>query len=144
VSERSELIQNFISAGKRDLESLLSEAADELCLEIEQAQTVGAYMSQIWISGARSGHEQVLARVDPSRSEPDVADIEADFRQVMEESADALNLTLLETMDMWDFLCRAWIAGVNSSRTETIALAIEQGSDVAAEAQRWLEDATGR
>jgi hypothetical protein len=143
VSERSELIQNFISAGKRDLESLLNEAADELRLEAEQAQTVGAFMSQIWISGARSGHEQVLARVDPDRDEPDIAGIEADFRQVMEESADALNLTLLETMDMWDFLCRAWIAGVNSSRTETIALAIEQGSDVAAEAQRWLEDAEG-
>ena len=144
MSERSELIQNFISAGKRDLESLLNEAADGLRLESEQAQTVGIYMSQIWISGARSGHEQVLSQVDPSHSEPELADIEADFRQLMEESADTLNLSLSRTIEMWDFLCRAWIAGVNSSRTETIALAIEQGCDVGEEAQRWLGESEGR
>ena len=144
VSERSELIQTFISAGKRDLEPLLHEAADELHLEAEQAQRVGGFMSQIWICGARSGHEQVLARVDPDRREPEIADVESDLRQVMEDSADALNLSVSKNIELWDFLCRAWFAGVNSSRTETVALAIEHGSDVAEEAQQWLDETEGR
>jgi len=140
MSERSELIQNFVSAGKRDLGPLVREAAGQLGLAEEEALTVGTYMTQTWMRGAQSGHEELLSRSDPGYTGPDMKAIEADFRTVMEESADELNLTVPQTIDMWEFLCRAWIAGANSSRTETLAMALEQEGDIAEEAMSWLED----
>ncbi len=140
MSERSELIQNFVSAGKRDLQPLLREAAGTLHLGEDDALTVGTYMTQTWMRGARSGHAEILAKADPDRSGPDMAEIERDFRELMEESADALNLSVPKTVNMWDFLARAWIAGINSSRTETLAMALEMNSDIAEEALSWLEE----
>lgn len=140
MSERSELIRNFVSAGKRDLRPLLREAAGELCLAEEEALTVGAYMTQTWMRGAQSGQEELLARANPERRGPDMEEIGTEFRELMEESADELNLTLRQTVGMWDFLARAWIAGIESCRTEALAMTLEADSDVAGEALRWLEE----
>jgi hypothetical protein len=140
VSDRSELIHNFVSAGKRDLQPLLREAAGTLHLADGEALTVGTYMTQTWMRGAQSGHAEILAQADPERSAPDIAEIEADFRELMQESADALNLSLQMTVNMWNFLARAWIAGINSSRAETLAMALEMDSDIAEEALHWLND----
>ena len=143
MSERSELIQNFVSAGKRDLRPLLREAAGELHLAEEEALAVGAFMTQTWMHGAQSGHEQMLARADPEHVEPDTEQIEAHFRELMEACAEELDLSLPRTVSVWSFLSRAWIAGVNSSRAETLAMALEGDADVAEEALRWLEEERG-
>jgi hypothetical protein len=140
MPERSELIENVVSAGKRDLGPLLLEAGGELQLAEDQALTFGTYMTQTWIRGAQSSQEQLLARIDPQHEGPDMEAIQAEFLEVLEESADALSLSVPKTEDMWRFLARAWIAGVNSSCTESLALAIERDSDVTEQALRWLRE----
>jgi hypothetical protein len=71
------------------------------------------FLLAAWASGTRSGRDQMEARTKP---EPDIqavaiSNLEADFKGLMEESADALNLTVPRTINMWNYLHEAWMAG---------------------------------
>jgi len=137
---------DLLVAKERDLKPLLEESADSLELDRAGLITMETFLNEAWISGTRTGQAQVHARavkrqrrVDPVELEP----IEAEFKDLMEASADALDLTVNLTISMWDLLSRAWIAGTQTCEAELMALLIETQSDVAAEALQWLQEEGG-
>lgn len=134
---------DVLSAKERDLGPLLEESCAELVLDYEQSAQMERFLDEAWFFGSRNGHAQMRARVaarnfdiDPVR----VEGIEVEFRALMEASADVLNLNMNETMSMWAILGRAWKAGRKSCEAELMALLIERNSDIASEAQQWLEE----
>jgi hypothetical protein len=137
---------DLLVAKERDLKPLLEESAESLELDRDQLITMETFLNEAWVSGTRTGQAQVHARavkrqrmVDPV----DLAPIEDEFKDLMEASADALNLTVNRTISMWDLLSRAWIAGTQTCEAELMALLIETRSDVTAEALQWLEEEGG-
>ncbi len=134
---------NLLNAKDRDLKPLLEESIDFLDLDYGQSVNMEGFLEAAWFSGTRTGHTQMYERalqgkhnIDPSR----LAEIEAAFTGLMEESADTLNLSLPRTVHMWDIIGQAWIAGARSCETELMAMFIEMKSDVAREALDWLEE----
>lgn len=137
---------DLLVAKERDLKPLLEESADSLALNGDGMVTIETFLNEAWVSGTRTGQAQVHARavkrqqmVDPVELEP----IEAEFKDLMEASAEALNLTVNLTISMWNLLSRAWIAGTQTCEAELMALLIETRSDVAAEALQWLQEEGG-
>jgi hypothetical protein len=133
--------KDFLAAQERDLQPLLEESIEVLDLDHGQTETMEDFLLEAWASGTRSGRDQMEARTKPK---PDVravaiANLEADFKGLMEESADALNLTVPRTISMWNYLHEAWMAGNRTCETELMALYIEVKSDVGEEALKWLQ-----
>lgn len=142
---------HFISARERDLGPLLVEGRADLELDGEKGEMLEAFLETAWLTGTRSGHAKLLnhairererhsdagreAAVEPVRMQ----DIEAEFKAMMEASAEALDLSVGQTVALWDLLSRAWTAGVHTYESEVMASLIESRSDIAGEAQRWLE-----
>jgi hypothetical protein len=137
---------DLLAAKERDLRPLLDESAEILGLDYGQTEAMGNFLDLAWFSGTRFGRDQMQARA--AQGEPDVpavaiSRLEAEFKALMEESAEALNLTVSRTIDMWNYLHEAWMAGNRTCEAEMKALYIETRSDVGAEALRWLEERTG-
>ncbi len=121
----------------------MQESAESLELYPGQVVQVETFLNEAWFSGTRTGHAQMTVRALERKVDVKpvgLEKIEADFQALMEESADTLNLTVDHTIDLWDFLGRAWIAGTRSCEAEIIARLIESRSDVAQEALDWLEE----
>jgi hypothetical protein len=142
-----DLTSHLLSAKDRDLGPLVRESEESL--DLDQAQAVGleAFLDRAWFSGTHACHAQMLTQArehSPDFGRLDVRLLEADFKALMDESADALNLTITETVNMWNFLGRACVAGIRSCRAELTAMLFEATSDIGEEALRWLEgrDAT--
>jgi hypothetical protein len=139
-----DLKSHFLSAKDRDVESLVREGEEALGLDGEQAAGMEAFLTKAWFSGSHACHAQMLAQVReraPDIGRLDVAPLEADFKALMDESAETLNLTVTETVSMWALLGRACIAGIQTCRAEITALILEASSaDVGEEALRWLEE----
>lgn len=134
--------KDFEAAQERDLKPLLEESVETLNLDYEQSETMEDFLIAAWVSGTRWGRDQTEARTKPK---PDIlavaiSNLEADFKSLMGESADALNFTLPHTINMWNYLHEAWMAGNRTCEAELMALYIEVKSDVGAEALKWLED----
>ena len=113
-------------------------------LDREQVETMERFLDLAWFCGSRSGREQMQER--GTESDPDlpaiaIRNLEADFKALMHASADALNLTVGETITMWHYLHEAWMAGNRTCEAEMMAIYLETQSDVGTEAQRWLEEA---
>ena len=138
-----DLKSHLLSAKERDVGLLVREGEESLELDGEQAAGMETFLSKAWFSGTHACHAQMLAQV---RQQPvdvdrlDVKPLEDDFKALMDESADTLNLTVTETVSMWDLLGRACIAGIHTCRAEITALLLETRSDVGEEALRWLEE----
>jgi hypothetical protein len=101
------------------------------------------FLNLAWLSGTRSGRDQMNARAtepNPDVQAVAVAHLESEFKSLMHESADALNLTVARTISMWNYLHEAWMAGSHTCETELMALYIELKSDVGEEARQWLEE----
>lgn len=133
---------DLLSAKERDLKPLLEESAEALDLDYSQLVEMERYLDEAWFFGSRSGHAQMQARVEARRFDIPpvrVKEIEVEFKALMEASADSLNLTTMMTVCMWSILSQAWVAGTKACEAELIALLIEQNSDIASEAQEWLE-----
>jgi len=135
-------MQNMLAAERRALEPLLKESAESLNLDEERLIEMDAFLAQAWVAGALAGHANMTSKV---RDDPlELGDFEARVKPLVEESADTLNLTVSETLRMWDYLSQALVAGVKSSETELIAMLIEQKHDIAQEALGWLEERRDR
>lgn len=146
---------HFISARERDLKPLLAESRAELALGAEDWLKLEAFLETAWLTGTRSGHAKLLNQAIRQREEHSgkeweapvepvrMQDVKAEFKAMMEASAEALDLSLGHTVALWDLLSRAWTAGVHTYESEVMASLIERRSDIAVEAQRWLEDADG-
>ncbi len=114
-------------------------------LDLDPDQTVAmeACLDSAWLSGLRTGHDQLEARAtqpDPDVRAVAVARLESEFKALMEQAAELLNLTLPETISMWGLLHQAWMAGNQSGGAELMALYIELNTDIAEEVRRWLEE----
>jgi hypothetical protein len=133
---------DLLRAKERDLKPLLEESSEILDLDYEQTETMEDFLNLAWFAGTRSGRDQMEARA--TQKEPDVKAVaigrlEADFKVLMENSADMLNLTVPLTISMWGYLHEAWMAGNRTCEAELMALYIELKSDVGEEALQWLE-----
>ncbi len=134
---------DLLTAKERDLKPLLEECIEMLELDYEQAEEMERFLNEAWFFGSRNGHAQMRARVaarDFEIAPVRVEEIEAEFRALMEASAEVLNLSVNLTMTMWGLLGRAWTAGTQTCEAELMALLIEQNSDLASEVQEWLEE----
>jgi hypothetical protein len=137
-----ELGNDLLAAKERDLEPLREESIDALDLEPDQATTLVSFLDSSWLSGLRAAYDQMRARA--TEREPDlravaVERLESEFKVVMEEAAERLNLSLTGTISMWSMLHQAWMAGNRSGEAELMALYLEVNSDVAEEVRRWLD-----
>ncbi len=137
---------DLLAAKERDLKPLLDESSEILGLDYEQTETMEDFLNLAWFAGTQSGRDQMQARA--TEKEPDIKAVaigrlEADFKILMERSADSLNLTVPLTIAMWGYLHEAWMAGNHTCETEMMALYIELKSDVGEEARRWLEERGG-
>lgn len=131
-------MQNMLAAERRALEPLLKESARSLNLDAEQLAEMDAFLAHAWVAGALAGHANMTSKVLDNPLE--LGDFEARVKPLVEESADILNLTISETLRMWDYLSQAMVAGVKSSETELTAMLIEQKHDIPKEAMSWLEE----
>jgi hypothetical protein len=134
--------KDLLAAKERDLQPLLDESSEILDLDYEQTEAMEDFLNLAWFSGTRSGHDQMQARAtepDPDVQAVAVAHLKADFKGLMEQSADTLNLTVPRTINMWNYLHEAWMAGSRTCETELMALYIELKSDVGEEAREWLQ-----
>jgi hypothetical protein len=135
--------KDLLSAKERDLKPLLGESVAMLELDSEQTLEMDAFLTEAWVHGTNAGHAQILTRTlqrEATVNRAGIKKVEAEFKALMEESADALNLTVDETISMWSYLGQAWIAGTRACETEVMASLLETKSDVAEEALRWLEE----
>jgi hypothetical protein len=134
--------KDLLAAKERDLKPLLEESSEVLELDFEQTEAMADFLTLAWFSGTRSGRDQMKARAteaDPDIRAVAVSHLEADFKGLMDQSADALNLTVPHTIKMWNYLHEAWMAGNRTCEAEMMALYIETQSDVGEEAREWLE-----
>ena len=142
-----DLADHFLSAKERDLGPLVRESEESLDLDYEQAVGLEAFLDRAWFSGTHACHAQMLTQARERNPDDfgklDVRLLEAEFKALMDESAETLNLTIAETMNMWDFLGRACVAGIQSCRAELTAMLFEATSDVGEEALCWLEGRGG-
>ncbi len=141
VSEDFE--RDILAAMERDLTPLVRESTDSLELDRCQLAEMRSFLVEAWFGGTRSAHAQMHERATQRRFDVGVvglAELEASFKGLMEDSADTRNLTLPRTIALWDILTRAWIAGTHSCEAELLAIFVEMNSDVAEEALNWLEE----
>jgi hypothetical protein len=137
---------DLLAAKERDLKPLLAEGEENLELDYEQTEAMSDFLTLAWFSGIRSGQAQMNARA--TEREPDVRAVavshfEADFKDLMERSADVLNLSLPGTIAMWGLLHQAWVAGNRTCEAELMGLYLEMRSDVTKEALEWMEGEGG-
>jgi hypothetical protein len=134
---------DLLAAKERDLKPLREESGEFLDLDYEQTEEMDDFLELAWFAGIRAGQAQMDARAtqrQPNIPAVAIKHFEADFKELMEESADALNLSLPSTIGMWGFLHQAWMAGNHTCEAELIALYLELKSDVVEEAQKWLDE----
>jgi hypothetical protein len=134
---------DLLVAKERDLQPLLEGSTDLLDLDCDQTEAMEDSLTLAWCSGLRSGYAQLEAKA--TQPNPDLGAIaarqfETDFKALMVDAADRLNLTVPATVSMWGFLHQAWMAGNSTSTNELMRLYIEVNSDVPGEAQQWLEE----
>jgi hypothetical protein len=133
---------DLLAAKERDLKPLLDESSEILDLDYDQTEAMEDFLNLAWFSGTRSGRDQMQARAtepNPDVQAVAVSHLESDFKGLMDQSADTLNLTVPRTISMWNYLHDAWMAGNRTCEAELMALYIELKSDVGEEALKWLE-----
>lgn len=133
---------DLLAAKERDLKPLREESVVVLELDREQSEAMEDFLNLAWFSGTRSGHAQMRARAterDPDIGAVAIKRLESEFKLLMDESADMLNLTVPRTIDMWNYLHQAWMAGNRTCEAELMGLLVEMKTDVAEEALEWLE-----
>jgi hypothetical protein len=141
--ESEDFGNDLLAAKDRDLKPLLAESEGVLDLDHSQAEAMEDFLTLAWFSGFRSGQAQMKAQA--TEDEPDIRAVaishfEADFKELMERSAELLNLSVPSTISMWSLLHRAWLAGNRTCKAELMGLYLERQTDVTEEARRWLDD----
>jgi len=135
--------RDLLAAKERDLEPLREESAHVLELDYDQTEVMEDFLDLAWFSGTRSGRDQMNARA--TQRNPDVkalaiSNLQTEFKGLMHESADSLNLTVIGTITMWNYLHEAWLAGTRTCETEMMAIYLETQHDVGEEASKWLQE----
>jgi hypothetical protein len=134
--------KDLFAAKEREIKPLLEESSEILDLDYGQAEAMENFLNLAWVCGTRSGRDQMRARAtecNPDVEAVAVSHLKSDFKGLMDQAAAALNLTVLRTINMWNYLHEAWVAGNRTCEAEMMALYIELRSDVGEEAHEWLE-----
>ena len=130
-----------LTAQEQDLKPLAEESAELLELDSRQVAEMEAHLHDAWFFGIRTGHkvmvETKMGQTDPT---PVIAAMQDEFQELMERLGDALNTTVGTTIQAWNYLGRAWIAGARFWEVEIAARLIERQAGGFDEALRRLED----
>jgi hypothetical protein len=115
------------TALERDLEPLLEESVELLALDRRQAREMAISLQAAWFFGVRTGHRVMVDTKMGQEGDPlEVIDgMQPEFRSLMEDLGDALNTTVSATMQAWEFLGQAWMAGAEFWEVEIAARLIE-------------------
>lgn len=117
------------SAKRRALIPLARECAETLDLDSRQLEEIENYLHEAWFFGVRTGHavmvETKMGQTDPK---PVILDMQVEFQDMMERLGEALNTTVGATIQAWDYLGQAWIAGARFWEVEIAAQLIEARS----------------
>jgi len=129
------------SAREKDLKPLAEESAESLGFDSRQVAEMESYLHDAWFFGIRTGHavmvETKLGQTDPT---PVILGMQDEFQELMERCAEALNTTVGATLEAWDYLGQAWVAGAKFWEVEIAARLIESQTGGFDEALRRLED----
>jgi hypothetical protein len=134
--------RDLLAAKERDLTPLLEESSEILDLDYEQTEAMEDFLNLAWFSGTHSARDQMDARAttpNPNVEAAVIANLKFEFKGLMDESAATLNLTIPRTIEMWNYLHDAWMAGNRTCEAEMMALYLETQSDVGEEALKWLD-----
>lgn len=136
--------EGLIAARERDLAPLVEQCVATLDLSEEQTDRMRGLLRTAWARGTHNGHEQVRvwAERQGRAGHPDLdsGPVEAEFQELMEQSADALNLTLAETALAWHYLTDAWIAGIYTVQEHLFTYLGIETADIGKEVEGWLEE----
>jgi hypothetical protein len=137
----SDSLPNAVNSAKeRDLRPLAEESAERLAFDSRQLAEMESYLHEAWFFGIRTGHavivETKLGQSDPTAV---ILGMQDEFQELMERCAEALNTTVSATLEAWDYLGRAWVAGAKFWEVEIAARLIESQAGSAEEALRRLE-----
>jgi hypothetical protein len=129
------------SAKEQALKPLAEECAESLELDSRQMAEVEDYLHDAWFFGIRTGHavmvETKMGQTDPK---PVILDMQDEFQDLMERLGEALDTTVGATIQAWDYLGRAWIAGARFWEVEIAARLIEHQAGGFEEVLRRLEE----
>ena len=129
------------SAKKQALTPLAEECAEALELDSRQLEEIESYLHDAWFFGVRTGHavmvETKMGQTDPK---PVILGMQDEFQDLMERLGEALNTTVGATIQAWDYLGRAWIAGARFWEIEIAARLIEAHTGGFDEALQRLDD----
>lgn len=129
------------NAREHALKPLAAECAEALELDSRQLATIEAYLHDAWFFGIRTGHavmvETKMGQTDPK---PVILSMQYEFQELMERLGEALNTTVGATIQAWDYLGRAWIAGARFWEVEIAARLIEYQAGGYEEILRRLEE----
>lgn len=129
------------SAKEQALKPLAEECAEALQLDGRQMAEVEGYLHDAWFFGVRTGHavmvETKMGQTDPK---PVILGMQEEFQDLMERLGEALNTTVGATIQAWDYLGRAWIAGARFWEVEIAARLIEHQAGGFEEVLRRLEE----
>lgn len=129
------------SAKKQDLDPLAEESAEALEFDGRQLMEMENYLHDAWFFGIRTGHNvMVETRMGQSDATPVILGMQDEFQELMERCAEALNTTVGATIQAWNYLGRAWIAGARFWEVEIAARLIEANSD---DVDEWLRRRLG-
>ena len=114
------------SAKKRDLEPLAEESSEKLGLDGRQTMELEHYLHDAWFFGIRTGHRvMVETKMGQTDSAPVLLGMQEEFQELMERCGEALNTTVSTTIQAWNYLGQAWIAGARFWEVEIAARLIE-------------------
>lgn len=117
------------SAEKRDLEPLAEESSEKLGLDSRQLAEMESYLHDAWFFGIRTGHTvMVETKMGESDPGPVILGMQDEFQELMERCGEALNTTVSATIQAWNYLGQAWIAGAKFWEVEIVARLIESRS----------------
>jgi hypothetical protein len=118
------------TAKEQDLKPLAEESAEALDLDSRQQAEMEAHLNDAWFFGVRTGHRvMVETRMGETDPTPVIASMQDEFQELMERLGDALNTTVGATIQAWNYLGQAWIAGARFWEVEIAARLIESQSD---------------
>lgn len=128
------------SAQKQTLKPLAEECAEALELDSRQLEAIEIYLHDAWFFGVRTGHAvMVETKMGQSDPKPVILGMQDEFLELMEQLGEALNTTVGATIQAWDYLGRAWIAGARFWEVEIAARLIEHQTGGFGEAPQDLE-----
>lgn len=117
------------SAKELDLRPLAEESASALDLDGRQRAEMETSLHDAWFLGIRTGHTVMLeTRMGQSDPKPVIVGMQDEFQELMERCGEALDTTIGRTIQAWDYLGQAWIAGARFWEVEIAARIIEAQS----------------